>query len=270
MPATTPSTSAAVSTHSLQRCRFRCGYDQQLRCRRWLRANQDKIDLSGLGVTAANFARGCSKPRSGGNTHRTVRENGAASAIQGTIQINGVTNAKIDVTDFTLAAAAPPVFGVATAAANTITGNAAANTINGLGGNDTLSGAGGDDVINGGEGADILNGGDGNDTLSGGAGSNTGTYADNFNVQSYANSTGTVALAGSWSETGAGETPTSPTAGDIEINGNRLRFDQNIDGGEAISARSTWPVQPRRPCRSPTRTTTLELGRMLSSKPGTL
>ncbi|AOO82189.1 peroxidase family protein [Bosea vaviloviae] len=199
-----------------------------------LATNQDKIDLSALGVTAANFAARVVETAVAGPAGRLLTINDGAANVLGTIRINNVTDAQIDINDFTLAVAAPPAFGTPTAGADTITGNAAANSINGLGGNDTLSGAGGDDVITGGEGADTLNAGDGNDTLSGGAGSNTGTYADNFNVQSYSNSTGTVTLAGSWSETGVGETPTSPTAGDIEINGNRLRFDENTDGGETI------------------------------------
>ena len=199
-------------------------------------ANQDRIDLSGLGVTTANFANRVFKSASGGNTIITVRENGPASTIQGTIQITGITNANIDITDFTLAAAAPPAFGTGTAAANTITGNAAANLINGLGGNDTLSGAGGDDVINGGEGADTLNGGDGNDTLSGGVGASTGTFADNFDgTASYADNNGTLTFGGDWTE-GGGET-TSATDGDIQINaanGSRLHFEEGIDGGEFI------------------------------------
>ncbi|SFJ28160.1 Ca2+-binding protein, RTX toxin-related [Phyllobacterium sp. CL33Tsu] len=194
-------------------------------------ATQDRIDLSGLGVTAANFAQRVFESTSGGNTIITVRENGAASAIQGTIQINGVTNANIDITDFTLAAAAPPVFGVGTAAANTITGNAAANTINGLGGNDTLSGAGGDDVINGGEGADVLNGGDGNDTLSGGTNIADGTYADTFSAVAYNNNNGTLNFAGNWTETGDNN---SATNGDIFVTNNQLRFAGTIDTNDFI------------------------------------
>ena len=143
-------------------------------------ATQDLIDLSALGITAANLATRVIETQVGANTVLTVRD--AALATIGTIQVNGIANANIDATDYILAAAAPAPFGTATAGADTITGNAAANLINGLGGNDTLSGAGGNDVIIGGEGTDTLNGDDGNDTLSGGAGSNNGTYVDNFNT----------------------------------------------------------------------------------------
>ncbi len=48
----------------------------------------------------------------------------------------------------------------------------------------------------------------------------------------YSNSNGTVAFTANWTE-GGGET-TSPTGGDISINGGRLQFNQNVDGGETI------------------------------------
>jgi hypothetical protein len=84
----------------------------------------------------------------------------------------------------------------------------------------------------GGAGDDQLQGGPGQDTLSGGAGSNNGAYVDNFGAALYSNSDGTIAFTGNWTE-GGGET-TSPTAGDISINGGRLQFNQNVDGGETI------------------------------------
>jgi Ca2+-binding RTX toxin-like protein len=194
-------------------------------------ASQDRIDLSGLGVTAANFAQRVFESASGGNTIITIRENGVASAIQGTIQINGVTNANIDATDFTLAAAPPPAFGAPTAGANTITGNANANLINGLGGNDALSGVGGDDVINGDEGADTLNGGDGNDTLSGGVGAASATMVDNFGTVSYANNNGSFAFSDNWDETGDNDQANN---GDILITGGRLTFAAGADNNDTI------------------------------------
>ncbi|WP_455273620.1 peroxidase family protein [Rhizobium herbae] len=200
--------------------------------------NQDLIDLSAFGLTAANIGTTTASriqiqnvaEAGPDDTLITIRD--AGGTVMGTIHVEDAENA-ITASDFILAVAPPPVFGAPTNAANTITGNAAANLINGLGGNDTLSGAGGDDVINGGEGADTLNGGDGNDTLSGGAGSNTGAYVDNFGADSFANSDGTIAFAGSWTETGAGEA-TSPTAGDIQITAGRLRFGEGTDGDEII------------------------------------
>jgi Ca2+-binding RTX toxin-like protein len=181
-------------------------------------ATQDLIDLSALGVTAANLASRVVESQVGANTLLTVRDGGGATI--GTIQVNGVTNANIDATDYILAAAAPAAFGTVSPNADTITGNAAANLIDGLGGNDTLSGGGGNDVIIGGEGADVLNGDDGNDTLSGGAGSNNGTYVDDFNTAAPNNSVGQVPWTSSWVETGDSG---GVAAGQIRIdNGNNV------------------------------------------------
>lgn len=192
-------------------------------------ATQDLINLSALGITAANLATRVIESQVGANSVLTVRDAGGATI--GTIQVNGVTNANIDATDYILAAAAPASFGTATAGADTITGNAAANLIDGQGGNDTLSGAGGNDVIVGGEGTDTLNGGDGNDTLSGGAGSNNGTYVDNFDTAAVNNSSGSVPWTSSWAETGDSG---AVTAGQIRIdNGNNVL--QFIGGTPAAS-----------------------------------
>ena len=113
----------------------------------------------------------------------TIRENGAASAIQGTIQINGSNTAAIDITDFTLAAA-PAARSTAPTPLRRST-ERRCRTINAPGGNDTVNAAGGNDVVNGGEGADTLNGGDGNDTLSGGVGSNDGALCRRLQHRAY-------------------------------------------------------------------------------------
>lgn len=166
-------------------------------------ANQDKIDLSGLGITAANFANRVFESASGGNTLITIRENGPSSTVQGTILINGSNTAAIDITDFTLAAAAPTSTITGTEAANTLNGvGTTSETINALGGNDTVNANGGNDVVNGGSGADTLNGGDGNDTLSGGLGITSVNYADNFEAQSQGNSSGTTTWDPDWIESG--------------------------------------------------------------------
>ncbi len=190
---------------------------------------QDLINLSALGITATDLATRVIETQVGANTLLTVRD--ASLATIGTIQINGVTNAAIDATDYILATSptGAPING--TPGANTLNGTVNADTINGLGGNDTLNGLANNDVLNGGEGTDTLNGGDGNDTLTGGAGSDTGNYADNFGTAAFTNSDGSVAFTGSWTE--GGET-TSATGGDITVNGGRLQFNQNIDGGETI------------------------------------
>ncbi|MGV2981679.1 peroxidase family protein [Camelimonas sp. ID_303_24] len=125
-------------------------------------ANQDKIDLSGLGVTAANFnQRVFESSPGGGATLLTIREGGPGSAIQGAIRINGVTANNIDQSDFILA---PPVIN-GTNSANTLSGAAAGDVINGLGGNDVIDGFAGNDVIDGGAGDDTINGGSGDDVV---------------------------------------------------------------------------------------------------------
>ncbi|MDC9825127.1 peroxidase family protein [Devosia sp. ZB163] len=196
--------------------------------------NQDKIDLSGLGITSVNFAARVTETAVTGPAGRLLTINDGNGNVLGTIRINGVTDAQIDISDFTLATVpTTTINGLQTA--QTTTGGAAAEIINANGGNDTVNANGGNDDVRGGEGADVLNGGDGNDTLSGGIGSNTGTYADTFQTVSYSNSNGTVPWVGGWTE-GGGET-TDPNAGDIQINtanGSRLHFEEGIDGGEFI------------------------------------
>ena len=166
-------------------------------------ANQDRIDLSALGVTAANLGTRVIETTIGGagNTLLTIRD--AALNTIGTIRINGVTNAQIDASDFTLATGpAITINGLETA--QTTNGTAAAELINANGGNDTVNAAGGNDVVNGGEGADVLNGGDGNDTLSGGIGSNTGNFRDEFG----GNRPPTPTTTGRWPSPVAGPRPT--------------------------------------------------------------
>src|SRR5690606_1638391 len=99
-----------------------------------------------------------------GNTLITIRENGAASAVQGTIRINGSNNASIDINDFTLASSAAPIGG-ATTGNNTLNGTGGNDVINALAGNDTVNGNGGNDTITGGPGNDFVNGNDGDDTF---------------------------------------------------------------------------------------------------------
>ncbi|KRR02770.1 hypothetical protein CQ12_06750 [Bradyrhizobium jicamae] len=193
--------------------------------------NQDKIDLSALGITAANLNTRVAESTIGGATNTLLTISDAAGNAIGTIRINNVTNAQIDVNDFTLATG-PAIVINGAETGQTTNGTAAAELINANGGNDTVNAAGGNDVVNGGEGTDILNGGDGNDTLSGGIGANTGNFRDEFGSTSYTNNNGSVAFTGGWTETNDGTS--SPTAGDIDITGGRLRFEQGTDGGESI------------------------------------
>ncbi|SCZ13531.1 peroxidase family protein [Microvirga guangxiensis] len=196
---------------------------------------QDMIDLSGLGVTADNFASRVFETAEGTSTLLTIRENGPSSTVLGTIRINGVAATAIDQSDFILAAAAPTNVITGTNAGQTINGTANGDTINAMGGNDTVNGNGGNDVLNGGEGADILNGGDGNDTMVGGTGSDSGRYFDTFD-SGYDGNGGTLDFTGDWIEGGgeSGGTNGGAGSGDITISGGRLRFNQTTDGGEFI------------------------------------
>jgi Ca2+-binding RTX toxin-like protein len=139
---------------------------------------QDRIDLSALGLTSANFAARVTiadiEDGTVDDTLITVRD--ASNAVMGTIRLeeveatNGVTSA-----DFILATApqngrtdeAPPIVAAditsGDGGANTITGDSNGNIILGLAGNDILNGGGGDDVVNGGAGKDTLTGGAGAD-----------------------------------------------------------------------------------------------------------
>jgi Ca2+-binding RTX toxin-like protein len=136
-------------------------------------ATQDLIDLSALGITAANFATRVTiedVPDAGtDDTRVTVRD--ASNAVIGTIFIEEVDGTEVSATDFILAGPPPAVLPGATAGANTLTGTAGDDTINGLGGNDTLNGEAGDDTFNwnannaaanslaNSDGRDIVNGG---------------------------------------------------------------------------------------------------------------
>jgi Ca2+-binding RTX toxin-like protein len=109
----------------------------------------------------------------------------------------------------------------------------------GTDGNDVITGTAQDDLILGLGGNDFLMGGDGNDILVGGpnGASSSSTFIDDFGgAASYTDNNGTANFTGGWTE-GGGETGNSPTAGDINISGGRLRFqgDGGIDGGEFIS-----------------------------------
>ena len=62
-----------------------------------------------------------------------------------------------------------------------------------------------------------------------------GNYREEFGTNSYTTTdsvNATIPWTDDWIETNDGG---SPTGGDIEINGNRLRFDESIDGGESIA-----------------------------------
>lgn len=97
-----------------------------------------------------------------------------------------------------------------------------------------LNGTGGNEIIVGLAGSDILNGNGGNDVLIGGTDGVSGTYADNFEPPNYTGNDGSASFTGGWTESGTETVPTSSSGGDIEINDQRLRFDENVSGGEQI------------------------------------
>ncbi|WP_210168345.1 peroxidase family protein, partial [Devosia sp. Root685] len=193
---------------------------------------QDLVDLSGMGITAANFATRVTIADVTGPNAALITVDGGTG---GTIRLNGVTAASLTQTDFVLATATTNTI-TGTNTGQTHLGTNAAETINALGGNDTVNASGGNDIVNGGEGADILNGGEGNDTLTGGLGASTGTFADDFGGGvSYTDNNGTLLFNGGWTE-GGGEN-TDDNSGDIQINTantGRLHFNDGIDGGETI------------------------------------
>jgi Ca2+-binding RTX toxin-like protein len=134
-------------------------------------ANQDRIDLSGLGLVAADYGTRVVETTIGGaaNTLLTVLA-ADLTTVLGSIRINNSNNAAIDATDITWAVAGTNLPG-ATTGNNTLNGTAGNDIINALAGNDTLNGNNGDDTLigglngTGGPGADIVNGGAGNDTV---------------------------------------------------------------------------------------------------------
>jgi Ca2+-binding RTX toxin-like protein len=120
---------------------------------------QDKIDLSGLGITDANFASAVTITASGGDTHISVA--GGTIILTG---IGGTGSNAIDRTDFILANDVDVVID-GDSGSNVIDGTSGDDTINGLGGNDTIDGLAGNDTIDGGTGDDVVNGGSGDDTI---------------------------------------------------------------------------------------------------------
>jgi Ca2+-binding RTX toxin-like protein len=118
---------------------------------------QDKIDLSGLGITDANFAADVSITIVDGDTHIGV--------AGGTIILTGVSGTganAIGRSDFILVG---DTVTTGDASDNIIDGTAGNDQINGLGGGDVINGLAGDDTLDGGTGDDIVNGGTGDDTI---------------------------------------------------------------------------------------------------------
>ncbi|MBB3458979.1 Ca2+-binding RTX toxin-like protein [Rhizobium sp. BK313] len=127
---------------------------------------QDRIDLSALGITVANFASRVTiedvVDAGTDDTRVTVRD--AANAVIGTIFIEEVDGLDITASDFVLATTSAPIGG-ATAGNNNLNGGAGNDTIDALAGNDTVNGNAGNDTIVGNLGNDTINAGAGDDTI---------------------------------------------------------------------------------------------------------
>ena len=151
---------------------------------------QDRIDLSALGITAANLGTRVIELTVGANTLLTVRD--ASLTTIGTITVNGISNAAIDASDYILAPAAPAPVGGATNGNDTLNGGGGNDTINALDGADTVNGNGGNDTITGGLGVDTINGGAGDDTIiwnAGGGGAGDGRDTVNGGTEGAAGDT---------------------------------------------------------------------------------
>ncbi|MHA6689753.1 peroxidase family protein [Devosia sp. A449] len=118
---------------------------------------QDKIDLSGLGITDANFDAEVSITIVGGSTHIDVA--GGTIILTG---VNGTGTNVVNRADFILVGDTTVT---GDAGDNIIDGTAGSDDISGLGGNDIINGLAGDDSLDGGTGDDIVNGGTGDDTI---------------------------------------------------------------------------------------------------------
>ena len=120
---------------------------------------QDKIDLSGLGITDSNFATQVSITTVGNDTHVSVGS--------GTIILTGVAGTganAIDRTDFILANDVDVLID-GDDGDNVLDGTGRSDVMNGFEGNDVINGHAGDDIIDGGMGDDVVNGGSGDDTI---------------------------------------------------------------------------------------------------------
>ena len=108
---------------------------------------------------------------------------------------------------------------------------------NGTADDDLMLGLGGNDVLNGGDGNDILVGGP-NGTASG------GTFLDDFGgaCASYTDNNGTLSNFTVVGSRSGGETPTSPTAGDININGSRSASSRVMEASTAAKPSRALPI----------------------------
>ena len=124
---------------------------------------QDKIDVSGLGISDFNTLLALTTNDATNNAVISTRNN-SFSDTSYDLKITGINRNALTAADFTFATAAVD---------DTLTGSTRNDDLFGGLGNDTLNGGSGDDRLFGEQGNDRLVGGLGNDAFTGGAGNDT-------------------------------------------------------------------------------------------------
>jgi Ca2+-binding RTX toxin-like protein len=125
---------------------------------------QDKIDLTGLGISDFSTLLALSSNNASNNAIITTRNNGASTSFGYSLQLNGINFNGLTTGDF--------IFATTAVNDNLVGGNDSDDLFGGLG-NDTLQGGAGSDRLFGEQGNDRLLGGLGSDTLTGGLGNDT-------------------------------------------------------------------------------------------------
>jgi Ca2+-binding RTX toxin-like protein len=133
---------------------------------------EDRIDLTGLGISDFNTILSLTSNDASNNAVITTRNNGASTNFGlYSLQLTGTSRGALSAADF--------IFSTAVVNENLIGGANSDDLFGGLG-NDTLQGGSGSDRLFGEQGNDRLVGGSGSDTFTGGAGNDTITL-ENFN-----------------------------------------------------------------------------------------
>ena len=135
---------------------------------------QDKIDLSGLGISDFNTLLSVTTNDASNSAVITTRNNGIDTSYGNYgLKLTGINRNSLTAADFTFATAV--IDNIIDAGANydDLFGGLGNDTLNGLAGDDRLFGEQGNDTLNGGTGNDLLKGQSGIDTLTGGTGNDT-------------------------------------------------------------------------------------------------
>ncbi len=132
---------------------------------------QDKIDVSGLGISEFSTVSSLASNDSFNNAIITTYKNNYSNNYGYSLKLNGINRNALTASDFTFAT---------TALNSTISGGVYNDDLFGGFGNNLLQGDGGDDRLFGEAGIDRLVGGTGSDTLTGGTGNDTFVF-ESFN-----------------------------------------------------------------------------------------